>query len=318
MWDNNLLKLICGSQGTLGIITSVKLRLTERKKYSQMVTVFLPNLNSLTEVVEEVLTFKPEALESFDDHTFKIAMKFLPSILWKMKGSIFQLAFSFIPEVIMAVRGLFSGGLPKLILMAEFTGTTQQEANKKANSCLKEIIKFPYKSRVTKNEIDLSKYWVFRRESFNLLRSKLKGFRTAPFVEDIIVPIESMREFIPQMQKVLDNYKFTYTIAGHAGNGNFHIIPLMKLNSQNEIEIIKKTNDEIFSLVQKYGGSISAEHNDGLVRTPYLHYMFSLKMLELFQDVKSIFDPLNIFNPNKKVGGSIVDNYTHIVLAKKN
>ena len=318
LWDNNLLKLICGSQGTLGIITSVKLRLTERKKYSQMVTVFLPNLNSLTEVVEEVLTFKPEALESFDDHTFKIAMKFLPSILWKMKGSIFQLAFSFIPEVIMAVRGLFSGGLPKLILMAEFTGTTQQEANKKANSCLKEIIKFPYKSRVTKNEIDLSKYWVFRRESFNLLRSKLKGFRTAPFVEDIIVPIESMREFIPQMQKVLDNYKFTYTIAGHAGNGNFHIIPLMKLNSQNEIEIIKKTNDEIFSLVQKYGGSISAEHNDGLVRTPYLHYMFSLKMLELFQDVKSIFDPLNIFNPNKKVGGSIVDNYTHIVLAKKN
>ena len=241
LWDNNLLKLICGSQGTLGIITSVKLRLTERKKYSQMVTVFLPNLNSLTEVVEEVLTFKPEALESFDDHTFKIAMKFLPSILWKMKGSIFQLAFSFIPEVIMAVRGLFSGGLPKLILMAEFTGTTQQEANKKANSCLKEIIKFPYKSRVTKNEIDLSKYWVFRRESFNLLRSKLKGFRTAPFVEDIIVPIESMREFIPQMQKVLDNYKFTYTIAGHAGNGNFHIIPLMKLNSQNEIEIIKKT-----------------------------------------------------------------------------
>ena len=318
LWDNNLLKLICGSQGTLGIITSVNLRLTERKKYSQMVTVFLPNLNSLTEVVEEVLTFKPEALESFDDHTFKIAMKFLPSILWKMKGSIFQLAFSFIPEVIMAVRGLFSGGLPKLILMAEFTGTTQQEANKKANSCLKEIIKFPYKSRVTKNEIDLSKYWVFRRESFNLLRSKLKGFRTAPFVEDIIVPIESMREFIPQMQKVLDNYKFTYTIAGHAGNGNFHIIPLMKLNSQNEIEIIKKTNDEIFSLVQKYGGSISAEHNDGLVRTPYLHYMFSLKMLELFQDVKSIFDPLNIFNPNKKVGGSIVDNYTHIVLAKKN
>ncbi len=317
LWDKNILKLIVGSQGTLGIITSVKLKLTERKKYSQMVTVFLPNLNSLTEVVEEVLMFKPEALESFDDHTFKIAIKFLPSIIWKMKGSIFQLAISFIPEVIMAFKGLFSGGLPKLILMAEFTGTTQQEANQKAQNCYKQIQKFPYKSRVTKNETDLSKYWVFRRESFNLLRSKLKGFRTAPFVEDIIVPIESMKEFIPQMQKVLDKYKFTYTIAGHAGNGNFHIIPLMKLNSQKEIEIIKKTNDEIFSLVQKYGGSISAEHNDGLVRTPYLHYMFSLKMLELFQDVKSIFDPLNIFNPNKKVGGSIVDNYTHIALAKK-
>jgi FAD/FMN-containing dehydrogenase len=306
----NLAKLVCGSQGTLGIITKVKLKLVQKKPYSQMLTVLMPDLNDLVPMVEEILKFKPEAIETFDDHTFKIAMKFLPSLIWKLKGSIFSLGFSFIPEAWMAL----TGGVPKLILMAEFTGATQKEANQKTEYALSQIQQFKYSARVTKNEIELQKYWLFRRESFNLLRSKLRGFRTAPFVEDIIVPIENMREFIPQMQAILDKYKYIYTVAGHAGNGNFHIIPLMKLNTKEEIVTIRKTNQEVFSLVQKYQGSISAEHNDGLVRTPYLHFMFSNEMLELFKKVKNIFDPLNIFNPGKKVGGSVAENYSKIEL----
>jgi FAD/FMN-containing dehydrogenase len=209
-----------------------------------------------------------------------------------------------------------TGGIPKLILMAEFTGSTQAEADRKAKDALEHIQSFPYKSRVTKNQIDLQKYWLFRRESFNLLRSKLKGFRTAPFIEDVVVPLQAMPEFVKEMQKVLDKSKYIYTIAGHAGNGNFHIIPLMKLKDEKEVELIKKTNQEVFSLVQKYGGSISAEHNDGLVRTPYLHFMFTDHMLELFNKVKKIFDPQNIFNPGKKVGGSVAENYAKIELTK--
>ncbi len=308
----DMCKLICGSQGTLGIITKVKLRLVAKKKYSQMLTVLMPNLDKMVELVEEVLKYKPEAIETYDDHTIKIVMKFLPTIIWRLKGSIWQLAKSFLPEAWMA----FTGGIPKLILMAEFTGQTQAEANKKANTALTHVQKFKYKSRVTKSELELQKYWLFRRESFNLLRSKLKGFRTAPFVEDVIVPIESMKEFIPEMQDILDAEKYIYTIAGHAGNGNFHIIPLMKLDSKNEIEQIRRTNQEVFSLVQKYHGSLAAEHNDGLVRTPYLHFMFTDEMLELFKQVKNTFDANNTFNPNKKVGGSVTENYSKIALTK--
>jgi len=308
----NMHKLICGSQGTFGIVTKVKLRLQKKKKYSQMLTVFLPNLKKLVPLVEEILKYGPESLESYDDHTFKIAMKFLPTIIWKLKGSIWQLAWSFIPEFWLVV----TGGVPKLIILAEFTGDTQREADEKTKLANEKISKFKLKQSMTKNQIDINKYWLFRRESFNLLRSKLKGMRTAPFVEDIIVPIESMKEFVPKMEKLMDKYKFVYTIAGHAGNGNFHIIPLMKLNTQKEVETIKKCNDEVFALVQSYGGSISAEHNDGLVRTPYLHYMFSPKMLKLFVEVKNIFDPLNMFNPGKKVGGSVEENYKKINIVK--
>lgn len=313
----DLVKLIVGSQGTLGIITNIKLRLIPKPKYSQIMTVFLPSTDNLVPSVEEILKYKPESLESFDDHTFVIAMRFLPTILWKMKGNIFQLAFSFIPEMWLAVKSFFSGGLPRIILLVEFTGNKMQDAKEKTQECLDNFrIKFPnLKARITKNETDIYKYWTFRRESFNLLRSKMRGFRTAPFVEDVCIPVESMKDFIPQMQSILDKNKFTYTIAGHAGNGNFHIIPLMKLNSSKEIEIIKQTNEEIFSLIQKYEGSISAEHNDGLVRTPYLHYMFSEKMLEIFKEVKKVFDPNNFFNPNKKVGGGIEENYCLIKLS---
>jgi FAD/FMN-containing dehydrogenase len=162
----------------------------------------------------------------------------------------------------------------------------QEEVDRKAQNALDKIKKFKYKSRVTKSNLEKQKYWLFRRESFNLLRSKMKGFRTAPFVEDIVVPKESMQDFIPQMQNIMDKYNYLYTVAGHAGNGNFHIIPLMKMSSKEEVERIKKTNQDVFSLVQKYKGSISAEHNDGLVRTPYLHFMFSDTMLELFQKTK--------------------------------
>jgi FAD/FMN-containing dehydrogenase len=213
---------------------------------------------------------------------------------------------------------VLTGGVPKIILLAEFTGDTQKEANEKALVAYNNTKKFVLKTRLTKNQTDINKYWLFRRESFNLLRSKLRGLRTAPFVEDVIVPIDRMSEFLPKMQNVLDQNNLTYTIAGHAGNGNFHIIPLMKLNSEKEVEDIKRCNDKIFSLINVYGGSISAEHNDGLVRTPYLHYMFSKPMLELFAKTKNIFDPLNIFNPGKKVGGSVEVNYKKVNLTVEN
>lgn len=304
----NIAKLICGSQGTLGIITKIKLKVTEKPKYSQMLTVMLPDLVNMSQVVEAILKFKPQAVETFDDKTFKIVFKFLPTIIWRLKGSIWSLATSFLPEVWLAL----SGGFPKLILLVEFVGMTQTEANEKAEKTLKYLKRFKYKARITKNELEMQKYWLFRHESFNLLRNKLSGYKVAPFIEDLVVPDKNMPEFISELQKILDSYKFIYTIQGHAGNGNFHIFPLMKLQSKEEISIIKEINQKVFSLVQKYSGSISAEHNDGLVRTPYLHFMFSNQMLNLFQKVKNIFDPLNIFNPNKKVGGSIEKNYDRI------
>ena len=92
-----------------------------------------------------------------------------------------------------------------------------------------------------------------------------------------------------------------YTVAGHVGNGNLHIIPLMDLSKKKEQNIIPKLSKEVYNLVLEYKGSTTGEHNDGLVRTPYLEQMYGPKIVKLFEKTKHIFDPENMFNPRKKV-----------------
>ncbi|MCI0695768.1 FAD-binding oxidoreductase, partial [candidate division KSB1 bacterium] len=100
------------------------------------------------------------------------------------------------------------------------------------------------------------------------------------------------------------------------GNGNFHIFPLMDLKSEEAHRVILELTPKVYELVAKYGGSTTGEHNDGIIRTPYLKTMFSPKMLELFAEVKNIFDPLNILNPGKKVGGTEADIEKFMIQSK--
>jgi len=312
IWDGiifDLNKLIVGSQGTLGIVTEVKFKLVPVKKESKLFVIFLRNLDHLSDVVNEILPFKPESLESYDDNTMKLAIKFMPSMLKTMKvRNFFSLAFSFLPEVWMMI----TGGVPKLILLVEFSDDDGFEIDKKMIELQKKIAHFKFKTRISKTEGESEKYWTIRRESFNLLRQHVKGRRTAPFVDDIIVRPEFLPEFLPKMRKILDDYKLLYTIAGHAGDGNFHIIPLMDMRDQKNVDIITEVSDKVYDLVLLYKGSITAEHNDGIIRTPYLLKMFGPEVCALFKRTKDIFDPRNIFNPGKKVGGSIEYVHQHI------
>jgi FAD/FMN-containing dehydrogenase len=134
-----------------------------------------------------------------------------------------------------------------------------------------------------------------------LLRKHIRGRRTAPFIDDVCVEPEHLPEFLPRLRKILDEAKLTYTIAGHAGNGNFHIIPLMNMKDSHNRALIPLISEKIYQLVKEYRGTITAEHNDGIIRTPYLNKMFGEETLDLFRQTKQIFDPQEIFNPGKKV-----------------
>lgn len=307
----NLAKLIVGSQGTLGLVTKIRFRLIEPKARSSLVVMFLKGIENLGEIVADVVQHRPESFESFDDQTLHMAVRFLPGMLKKMRGNFLTLAFQFLPEAWMAI----TGGMPKLVLIAEFTGDTQEEVNEKASLLQREVeSKFQIKTRICQSEAEVQKYWTIRRESFALLRQHVSGKHTAPFIDDIAVLPEKLPEFLPQLNKILDKYKdkMIYTIAGHMGNGNFHIIPLMNLADASQRMIIPKLSDEVYDLVLKFGGTITAEHNDGLIRTPYLEKMYGPEVIRLFAEVKQIFDPLNIFNPRKKVGADLQFALDHI------
>ncbi len=301
----NLARLMVGAQGTLGIITNIHFRLVHPKPYSAMTIIFVKNLSQLGELVPEVLKYHPDSFESYDDHTFSIAMKYLPELAAQMKAGLISLGISFLPELLMAL----TGGVPKLVLLVEFCADTQAEALTKAEALAVEVHhnREHESVRVAKNERASRKYWAVRRESFNLLRKKIRGKRTAPFIDDFVVPPAALPKFLPELEKILSGYDLTYTVAGHVGDGNFHIIPLVDPNDPTVPKTIDELSHKVYDLVLAYGGSISGEHNDGLVRTPYVEKMFGPAMYALFMETKKIFDPHNIFNPGKKVGGTFAD-----------
>jgi len=314
VWDKekgvfDLTKLIVGSQGTLGLLTEIKLGLVPLKKHSRMMAVFLYDAELLSRIVDMVLPYDPEAFESYDNNTFMLALRYFYSFA-KLMGvkSIISLGLKFIPELIL----IATRGIPKLVLLLEFTHDNENFLRATMSRLEKDIGKFNVKVRILENEAEAQKYHAVRRESFNLLRQKIKNKRTAPFIDDIVVAPPFLSEFLPQLDAILKQYPLTYTLAGHVGDGNFHIIPLMNLKDEKERGMIPELMDKVYDLVLRYGGSLTGEHNDGLIRSPYLRKMFGDSTYKLFEEVKMIFDPHAIFNPGKKVGSDLRFALDHI------
>lgn len=315
----DLCKLIVGSQGTLGIVTEITFKIIPTEKYSSLLAVFLPDLKNLGNIVSEIVPFKPESIESYDDYSMKLAVKFFFDFFKQMGfwGAV-RLGFSFLPEAKM----MLTGGVPKLILLVECGGHDEIEVKTQLETIKNTVAHYGYEMRVAKDSQEAQKYWKIRRESFNMLRKHVQGKRTAPFIDDIIVKPEYLPEFLPKIEAILKEYKLVYTIAGHAGNGNFHIIPLMDLESPFGADQILEISEKVYTLVLEYKGSITAEHNDGIVRTPYLEQMYGKNIYDLFVQTKEIFDPQYILNPGKKVvlddvrGGTKKYLHDHVIRKK--
>lgn len=302
----NLAKLLVGSQGTLALWTKGVFSLVRPKEHRAMLVLFLYDLTLLPEIVARVLPFGPESFESYDDHTFTLAVKLLPDLLAQIGlARALRLSARFIPEAAMVA----TGGVPKMVLMAEFAEDTIEEADRKVLAAKTALKDLPVQAKIEKNEHESEKYWIVRRESFSLLRKNLHGLYASPFIDDFVVPPSSYPRFLPKLTALLDRYRatFTYTIAGHIGNGNFHIIPLMDLSKEASRAAVLELAPQVYKLVIEEGGTTTGEHNDGIIRTPYLSMLFGDEMLALFEETKAIFDPKNIFNPGKKVGGTFAD-----------
>tara|TARA_Y100000310_G_C20650710_1_gene799271 strand:+ start:415 stop:2052 length:1638 start_codon:yes stop_codon:yes gene_type:complete len=313
LWDvlkNNsfdLTQLFTGSQGTLGIITEIELSLIPKKKHSRLIVCFLPSTSELTNFVNLILPHKPESLETFDDNTLKLALRFLPEIAKKLHTNFFPLAWSFRKE---AFKNLFR--IPKFTVLVELTSNSKKDIQQKISNVSQSLEKNNLKYLAMSSEKAGQKYWTIRRESFNLLRNKVKNKQATAFIDDFAVLPKYLPEFWPKLEKILEKNNINTTIIGHAGSGNFHIIPLMDLSNPSERSKIPKISEKVYELVTNYKGTITAEHNDGLIRSPYLQKMYNPSTLLLFKKTKLIFDPKNIFNPGKKVNSSIKYSMKHI------
>ncbi|MEO6761236.1 MAG: FAD-binding oxidoreductase [Candidatus Saccharimonadales bacterium] len=318
VWDRqtgvfDLTKLIVGSEGTLGFVTDIKYRLVPHRPHSGLLVLFLKDIKDLGELIPKVLTHKPSTFECFDDATLLLSIKFMPYFL-KMLGfkKFINLLINLIPDGLQLLRGI-----PKMILMVEFEGQTEDEVREKIKNLHRELHKRRARYEINGFEEDATegkseKFWIMRRHSFNLLRSKVKDKHTAPFIDDFIVRPEYLVQFLPKLRKIIKKYKLFATIQGHIGDGNFHVIPLMKIEDPKEKAKLLPAMKEVDNLVLKYHGSLSGEHGDGLVRGPWLEAQYGKPILKLFREVKDIFDPEHIFNPHKKANADWDYSFSHL------
>jgi FAD/FMN-containing dehydrogenase len=305
----DLTKLFVGAQGTLGITTDLRLRLVPKPAHSGTLVCYMHSMDNLGEVIPAVLARKPASFESFDDNTLWLSFKFFFLFIGKLGlWTWIKTALQLLPDGLMILRGV-----PKLILLIEFTGATPEEVKKKVHEAKLDLKQFGFTyMEEDDTEAKSRKFWLMRRESFNLLRKKIKDKHTAPFIDDFVVPPERLTEFLPQLRAIIVKYKLFATIAGHMGDGNFHVIPLMKIEDPTERAKFKPAMTEVNNLVLSYGGSVSGEHGDGLIRGPWLEQMYGPNVLGYMREIKQLYDPQNIFNPHKKTDATWDFSFSHI------
>ncbi len=313
VWDRetgvfDLTKLIVGSQGTLGLVTDIKYRLVPMHPHSGLLVCFLKDMNVLGEVINKGLEHKPSSFECFDDRTLWLSIKLMPYFA-KTLGvwGLVKLLISLIPDGFLLLRGI-----PKMVLMVEFTGQTVEEVEDKIDKLRIDFRHYNMTMERDETEAKSEKFWLMRRHAFNLLRKKVKDKHTAPFIDDLVVQPKYLPEFLPKLRRIIKKYKLNSTVQGHIGDGNFHVIPLMQIEQKSERAKLEPAMREVNELVLSFGGCLSGEHNDGLVRGPWLEEQFGSKVVHLFRQTKNIFDPANMFNPHKKADATWDYSFSHI------
>lgn len=314
VWDPekkvfDLTKLWVGAQGTLGLMLEADLQLVPVKKHHEMEVIYLRDTTHLGQIIDAVLPLGPESFESYDDNTLMLALKFFPEFIHQLGiFGLVQAGLAFLPAFI----DMLMGKLPKLIVQIDFASDAPQELKQKI-ATLREKLKPLHPQTTIAIDNQEKKYWLVRRESFNLLRNKVRNKHTAPFIDDIVVDSHDFAEVFDQVSNILRKHpEFMFAGQGHVGDGNFHIIPLVDIQDPKVRAAIPEISNEVYSLVVKHNGSITGEHNDGLIRTPYLAQMYGEEVTKLFEETKRIFDPLGIFNPRKKVHGDLQYAMDHI------
>lgn len=312
VWDReyfDMSKIFVGAQGTLGINTSTTMSLVPKNKHYGLLVIYVDDIKVLPNLIQDVLKHSPDSFEAFDDATLKLAIRFMPQFarVLGVAGTI-AMGMQFAPNLIrFALRGL-----PKFTLLAEFEGKRHKDVHEKIDALKEALSIYKVRLEAVDSESKADKYFTIRRESFNLLRKNVKNKHTAPFIDDFIVQPDKLVEFFPRLTEILDRHEVLSTLAGHIGDGNFHIIPLMEIEKQEERDKIDVVQKEVNDLVLEYGGSLSAEHNDGMVRGHFIKQQYGKEMFEIFKEVKNIFDPQNIFNPHKKTDSSAAFSRKHI------
>ncbi|MCF7865646.1 MAG: FAD-binding oxidoreductase [Candidatus Pacebacteria bacterium] len=312
----NLAPLFVGSQSTLGIITEAKIKLTRKQEHRKMIFMGVKELSELPIILKTILSHDPESVETFDIHTFERAKTFHPEDTNRIENLINE-----------GIAKLTNSPSPKnesikkfgytLFVIAEFAGDIQEVVFEQAKDTAKELNALHDLHVFNIDHDDTEAYnsiWNIRRTSFGVMRDFKDGTKHAvPCIEDVIVPTSKFDVFIPKLIKILEDQNIFYGFHGHIGDGSLRIIPVFDLADSEVVAKIDTLCRSVFELIKGLGGNMSADHSDGIIRTPYLKEFYGDEIYNIFVQIKNTFDPEHIFNPGKKIGGTVEDIKKNII-----
>src|SRR5262249_36209838 len=158
-------------------------------------------------------------------------------------------------------------------------------------------------SHLAEDEVDFQLYWGLAQRFVSTLHRTPGSARPTPCIEDIAVPLAALPVFIRHVQDTLKHLQVTASVFGHAAQGQLHIRPFLNLRSEEDVRAMESLAAELYEKVWLLGGTISGEHGDGLSRTPFLARQFG-PLVNVFRELKQIFDPHNLLNPGKIVSAA--------------
>lgn len=276
--QHNLAQLVVGSEGTLGIVTEVKLRIVPKLKSTGLCLFCFDNLLDAFKVVPELLSHHPLALELIDEQIIQLG-RLSPSL----KGKLDWLQ-----------------GNPKAIVVFEVEGTHREEVKSLLNALqahLAEKIKSEYV--LLDDPIQIENVWTLRKSGLGILLSKRTYSRAIAFIEDFSISPYQLAPFMERFCAYLESKGKSAGIYGHVGSGCMHVRPYMNLQLEEEFQLMQKMMKEVCSLVMEFGGVMSGEHGDGYIRSWLNPTLFGPELMQAFKLLKQAFDPDHLMNPGK-------------------
>jgi FAD/FMN-containing dehydrogenase/Fe-S oxidoreductase len=277
----NFCSLIAGSEGTLAFITEIKLNVVPLPpKETGLLCVHFHSIDESLRANLIGLKYRPSASELIDHY-----------ILECTKGNIEQRKNRF-----------FVQGDPGAILVIEFCRETREEVLAITQQVEAEMraANLGYHFPVLFGA-DTKKIWTLRKAGLGLLSNLPGDEKAVPVIEDTAVDVEDLPAYISEFNEILTKHGLYSVHYAHAGSGELHLRPIINLKTKEGHQLFRTIAEEVATLVKKYRGSLSGEHGDGRLRGEFIRQMVGEKNYQLLREVKRIWDPQHIFNPNKIV-----------------
>ena len=272
-------RLLVGSEGTLALITEATVATQPLPKHRGVALLLFDRLESAAKAVMEILPLGASACDLMDRRHLSLARESI------------------------AQYDLLIPAETEAALLVEQQGDTLAVVRDKLAQVIdrvrrKKRLAFHAVQAQDREEIEL--YWRLARKVVPTLYRMKGSTRPLPFIEDLAVPPKVLPDFLVRMQNVLKQHQVTASLFGHAGHGQLHLRPFLDLSNPADVTRMSQLAADLYREVIEVGGTISGEHADGLSRTPFIRQQYG-PLADVFQEVKRIFDPNNIFNPGKIV-----------------